>query len=80
MDFELDQLDDNQRLQWVERFDQRTDGQKLAVYRLLRIRNPDFWKQLRHKAEHGKQKEIKRFSPVVQEMFKLAKQRKEKMP
>lgn len=80
LDFELDQMDDNQRLQWVERFDQRTDGQKLAIYRLLRLRNPDFWKELRHKAEHGKQKEIKRFSPVVQEMFKLAKQRKEKMP
>jgi CRISPR-associated protein Cmr6 len=79
-DFELDQMDGNQRIQWMEKIDQRTEHQKLGVYRLLRSRNPELWKELRHKAEQGKQRERQRFGPLVQEMFKLAKQRKEKMP
>lgn len=79
-DFELDQMDSNRQLQWIEKIEQRSDSEKLAIYRLLQSRNTALWKDLRQKAEHGKQKEKKRFGPLVQEMFKIAKQRKEKMP
>jgi CRISPR-associated protein Cmr6 len=79
-DFDLDEMTPDPRLQWIEKFHARTDPQKLAIYRLLRTRNPDLWRALRDKAEKGKQKERQRFSPVVQAMFKMAKDRKEKMP
>ena len=79
-DYDLEQMDSNQRLQWMAKIDQRSETEKLAIYRLLRSRNPGLWKELRQKAEHGKQKEKKRFGPLVMEIFKLAKQRKEKMP
>ncbi len=79
-DFDLDEMNPDQRLQWIEKIDKRNDAQKQAIYRLLQSRDPDLWRQLRDKVEKGKQKEKKRFGFLVHEMFRMAKERKEKMP
>lgn len=76
----LARKDPNQLLQWIEKFEKHTDGEKAAIYRLLQSRNPDLWRELRDKAESGKKRDKKRFTPIVQAVFKMAKNRKEKMP
>ncbi len=79
-DFKLDQMDIGKLTQWVEKFQSHSEPEKEAIYRLLQNRKPEFWKELRSKAEQGIAKEKKRFGPPVQAMFKMAKERKEKMP
>jgi hypothetical protein len=54
--------------------------QKVAVYVLLRGERVSIWKEIRQLALEGKQKDRTRWSSSVQELFKMAKERKEKMP
>jgi len=54
--------------------------QKAAAYQLLRTEKIAIWQQIKHLANEGKQKERQRWSPAAQELYKMAKERKEKMP
>jgi CRISPR-associated protein Cmr6 len=80
LDFELDQMPADRRLQWMEKIDQRSEAERSAIHRYLSSRRTDVWADLRRKADEGKQKERQRFTPLVQEMRRIAKLRKEKMP
>lgn len=79
-DFTLDEMKPDARQDWIAKFNQRTSPEKEAIYRLLRSREPELWLELYTKGTTGKQKERKRFAPAVQAIFKMAKDRKEKMP
>lgn len=79
-DYKLDTMNEHQLLQYIEKFDKRSQPEREAVYRMLTGRNVDLWRELRQKSESGKAKEKKRFTPVVQALFAMAKHKKEKMP
>src|SRR5690606_36296481 len=79
-DYKLDTMNEHQLLQYIEKFDKRTQPDREADYRMLTGRNVDLWRELRQKLEAGKAKEKKRFTPEVQALFAMAKHKKEKMP
>ncbi|MGA4645153.1 type III-B CRISPR module RAMP protein Cmr6 [Limisphaera sp. 4302-co] len=79
-DYKLDQMSEDQLKNHLLNYSKLSELQQAAVYRLLKDRRPDLWRNLRQLSETGKQKERKRWGPLVQDMFKRAKQNNEKMP
>ncbi len=79
-DAKLDDMDAGHRIQWIEKWELRTDLEKEAIYRFFQNRHPELWIGLREKGQAGRAKEKKRFGPVVAALFKMAKEKKERMP
>lgn len=61
------------------KFKELTNERKEAIYLLLRDEKKEIWLQIREFSEKGKQKDRARWTPIVQEIFKIAKSKKEKM-
>lgn len=79
-DAKLDDLDSAQFNQWITKWEVRNADEKEAIYRFFQRRNPKRWVEIRDLSQKGKAKEKKRFGPVVTNLFRMAKERKERMP
>jgi CRISPR-associated protein Cmr6 len=77
--FLLKQATDEQLRSKLERWKDFSTPKKEAAYQLLRGEKSALWRELRKEAE-GKDRKGARWRPMVQELFKMAKDRKEKMP
>ena len=73
-------LQEPQFLSKLDRWNDLTPGERAAVYQLMRTAKASLWIDLRKKALEGKQKEKTRWGQFVGDIFKMAKDRKEKMP
>ncbi len=78
--FTLTDLGEQPFLAKVERWKDISTVEREAIYHLMRAEKKDFWLDIRRKAETGKQREKVRWGHIVQDLFKMAKDRKEKMP
>jgi hypothetical protein len=77
--FLLKQRTDDHLRSKLAQWSQLSGPEKGAFYQLLRGEKPALWRELRKEAE-GKDRKGARWRPMVQELFKMAKDRKEKMP
>ena len=78
--YTLRHLQEPQYLSKLDHWKDLTLGERLAIYHLMRSDKSALWLDLRKKATEGKQKEKARWGQLVQDLFKMAKDRKEKMP
>ncbi len=78
--YTLRQLQEPQFLSKLDRWKDLPPDERLAIYHLMRSDKSALWLDLRKKATEGKQKEKARWGQLVQDLFKMAKDRKEKMP
>lgn len=78
--YALKQLTGPQFLSKLDRWKDLAPAERVAIYDLMRSDKASLWLDLRKKATEGKQKEKARWGQLVQDLFKLAKDRKEKMP
>lgn len=76
----LTQLNEQKFLARLDNWRKLEMPEKIALYTLLRGDKKDLWLDLRQKVESGKQKEKARWGSLVQDLFRMAKERKEKMP
>jgi len=79
-DYKLAELQRDQLLNHIAGWEKLTLHEREAIYRLLKNKNPDLWREIRDASQKGKKKEKKRWSPVVAGLFKMAKDKNEKMP
>jgi CRISPR-associated protein Cmr6 len=77
--FLLKQWTDDQLRSKLARWNQLSAPEKNAFYQLLRGEKSALWRELRKEAE-GKDRKGARWRPMVNDLFKMAKDRKEKMP
>jgi CRISPR/Cas system CMR subunit Cmr6 (Cas7 group RAMP superfamily) len=78
--YTLKQLQEPQFVSKLDRWRDLSPGERLGIYHLMRSDKTAFWLDLRKKATEGKQKEKARWGHLVQDLFRMAKERKEKMP
>jgi CRISPR type III-B/RAMP module RAMP protein Cmr6 len=78
--YALGQLGEQQFLSKLDRWKDLSHGEKTATYTLMRREKTALWLDIKQKASGGKQKEKARWGQLVQDLFKMAKERKEKMP
>jgi len=78
--YTLTVLQEPQFLSKLDRWKDLTPGERVAIYQLMRTAKSSLWLDLRKKAAEGKQKEKTRWGLFVGDIFKMAKDRKEKMP
>lgn len=78
--YTLRQLQEPHYLSKLDHWKDLSLGERLAIYHLMRSDKSALWLDLRKKATSGKQKERARWGQLVQDLFRMAKDRKEKMP
>lgn len=80
LQYALKQLQEPQFHSKLDRWKDLTPGERLAIYHLMRSEKAALWLDPRKKATEGKQKEKTRWGQLVQDLFQMAKDRKEKVP
>ncbi len=79
-DDKLNRMKEDQLLNYFLRFSNLSKDKIEAVYRLLKKNERGLWQEIREKANSKNRRERDRWKPFTDHMFKLAKNKKEKMP
>lgn len=79
-DWEISQLSEQQFLSKLYLFDKLEKSEQRSLQKALRQDRVDIWKNIKVIAEKGMAKEKKRWNPIIQAIFIVAKEAREKMP
>ncbi|KIE59472.1 hypothetical protein A946_02030 [Methylacidiphilum kamchatkense Kam1] len=64
----------------LSKFNKTNDSEKKIFYICIIKFKQNVWEEIKNMSQKGSNKERKKWGPIVQELYRMAKERKEKLP